>query len=76
MTFVRPASSIRPEQPLMWVRVISVGSVAAMMTCPEGHLIDLHDLQIDQSGRVSPPVDCPQCDFRDEVTLVSWRAAA
>ena len=76
MRFARPASSIRPQEPLTWVGVISENGMAAIMVCPEGHVIELYSYHINYDGRVSPAVECGRCGFMDEVTLAGWRAAA
>lgn len=76
MIFARQASSIWPSASAVWVMVLVEGQVGAMMTCPSGHPIELCSYTIDPAGRVSPEVECKECDFRDEVTLVGWRMAA
>lgn len=57
-----------PDFPVWW---LWMGRV--LLACPNGHVARLDQHEIDASGRVTPSVQCPICDFHQNIELAGWR---
>jgi hypothetical protein len=69
-------SPTRELAPGTWHPITADGKPSARMACPGcGANGSLTDHEIDSEGRITPSVDCTQCDYHEVgVVLEGWAA--
>jgi hypothetical protein len=68
-----PKNDLSKFKPVFgWCHDVNPTCVDTIMRCPHGHIASLWDHTIAPDGTVSPSVQCPKCEFHENVVLENY----